>query len=101
MAKAKAASKAVSFAFSTSGLTAEIQKTSDLARHVKKSLHADATKEERQKIDNIVQALNVVRQAAINVYCPNPYFGFYTVDEAAIKSWPQGGAKAARKAKKR
>lgn len=100
-AKARAASKAVSFAFSTSGLTAEIQKTSDLARHVKQSLHADATPDERKRIDNIVKALSVVRQAAINVYCPNPYYGFYTVDETAIKSWRPAGAKAAKKAKKK
>lgn len=100
-AKAKAVGKAVSFAFSTSGLTAEIQKTIDLASHVKQSLHADATKEEHQKINNILAALKGVRNAAINVYCPNPYFGFYTVDQAAIKAWPQGVAKAAKKAKKR
>lgn len=101
MATTKALGKAVKFAFSTSGLTAEIQKTSDLARHVKDSLHADATPEERNRIDRIVAALSVVRDAAIDVHCPNPYYGFYTVDEDAIKSWPPGGAKAVKKAKKK
>ena len=100
MAKAKAVGKAVSFAFSTGSLTAEIQKTIGLASHVQKSMHANATKEERQKIANIVQALKGVRAAAINVYCPNAYFGFYTVDETSIQSWPQGGAQPAKPAKK-
>ena len=97
MAKAKALGKPVSFAFSTSGLTVEIRKTAELARHVKNSLHADATPAERQRIDAIIQALNGVRQAAVNVYCPNPYYGFYTVDQDAIKAWPPGDHKVAKK----
>ncbi len=99
MAKAKKDSSPVSFAFSTSGLTAEIRKTTQLAQHVKASLHASATPVERQRLDAIIQALNGVRQAALGVYCPNPYYGFYTVDQDAIKAWPPGTKKMGKKAK--
>jgi hypothetical protein len=73
------------FAFTTNQLTIEIRNTLELAQKVKNAMAKDAPKEEKNRIKKIVNALIGVRVAANLVKCPNPYYGFYTVDEKKLR----------------
>jgi hypothetical protein len=73
------------FAFTTNQLTIEIRNTLELAQKVKNAMAKDAPQKEKDRINTIVTALIGVRTAANKVICPNPYYGFYTVDEKKLR----------------
>lgn len=84
------ADDAVAFAFSTNEVTLAIRKVTDLALHVQRSLHETASQTERDRIQAIIDSLVDVRTANNAIECPQPFFGFYTVDKSAIAKFGAG-----------
>ena len=82
------------FAFTTNQLTIEIRNTLELAQKVKNAMAREAPQREKDRINSVVAALIGVRKAANAVNCPNPYYGFYTVDEDKLRGQFEQGVKA-------
>jgi hypothetical protein len=68
------------FAFTTNEITIALRNTQELAERVRDAMTANTTKAEREQIDRIIGAIAATREAALDIECPNPYYGFYTVD---------------------
>lgn len=91
------------FAFTTNEVTIAVRNTLDLANRVQASMTKDTPPKERARLAAIITALTNVRKAANQINCPNPFYGFYTVDVdklAAAGATPsKSKAKAGKKKK--